>query len=74
MKVSGPSIKNWKCEKNKKYCYEPLPPLSSSEREREGGGRQGGREGERERELEPTTLFYKDCSLGSVKNLTTSPC
>ena len=20
------------------------------------------------------TLFYKDCSLGSVKNLTTSPC
>ena len=20
------------------------------------------------------TLFYKDCSLGSVRNLTTSPC
>ena len=34
---------------------------------------------ERERERENSnsnmkTLFYKDCSLGSVKNLTTSPC
>ena len=28
---------------------------------------------ERERE-NSKTLFYKDCSLGSVKNLTTSPC
>ena len=25
-------------------------------------------------ELNSKTLFYKDCSLGSVKNLTTSPC
>ena len=31
----------------------------------EGGGRErGGRERERER-----TLYYKDCSLGSAKNL-----
>ena len=32
---------------------------------------------ERERERENSnskTLFYKDCSLGSVKNLTISPC
>ena len=40
---------------------------------REGGrgGREGGREGgERERENSNSkTLFYKDCSLGSVKNL-----
>ena len=28
---------------------------------------------ERERESSKT-LFYKNCSLGSVKNLTTSPC
>ena len=33
---------------------------------------QAGRE--RERELNSKTLFYKDCSLGSVKNLTASPC
>ena len=34
-----------------------------------------GRERERERENSNSkTLFYKDCSLGSVKNLTTSPC
>ena len=37
--------------------------------ETEVGG--GGSKSEREREK---TLFYKDCSLGSVKNLTTSPC
>ena len=30
---------------------------------------------QRERERENSkTLSYKDCSLGSVKNLTTSPC
>ena len=29
---------------------------------------------ERERERDSKTSFYKDCSLGSVKNLTTSPC
>ena len=32
--------------------------------------REGGGEGERERENSNSkTLFYKDCSLGSVKNL-----
>ena len=38
-----------------------------------GGMREGGeRGGERERENSNSkTLFYKDCSLGSVKNLTT---
>ena len=37
-------------------------------------GRQSKR-GRRERERENSnTLFYKDYSLGSVKNLTTSPC
>ena len=46
------------------------------ERERE---RERDRESERERERErensnSKTLFYKDCSLVSVKNLTTSPC
>ena len=38
---------------------------------KEGRGREGGR-GEREREREREnlkTLFYKDCSLGSVKNI-----
>ena len=30
------------------------------------------RERERERENSNSALFYKDCSLGSVKNLTTS--
>ena len=30
--------------------------------------RQGGRDSNSK------TLFYKDCSLGSVKNLTPSPC
>ena len=49
------------------------PPQRSSlcktEREREGGReRERGREGEREN-LNSKTLFYKDCSLGSVKNL-----
>ena len=47
-------------------------------RERERGGwgvGKGGRGRERERENSNSkTLFYKDCSLGSVKNLTTSPC
>ena len=34
-----------------------------------------GNSGEREREKSNlNTLLYKDCSLGSVKNLTTSPC
>ena len=33
------------------------------------------RETEREKERENTNiLFDKDCSLGSVKNLTNSPC
>ena len=50
----------------------------------EGGGREGGREREREGRREgrreggnsnSKSLFYKDWSLGSVKNLsTTSPC
>ena len=54
------------------------------EKEREGGERERGREGgQRETERvvsrensnsNSKTLFYKDCSLGSVKNLTTSPC
>ena len=39
-------------------------------RERERGG---GREREKENS-NSKTLFYKDCSSGSVKNLTTSPC
>ena len=47
------------------------------ERERERGGRE--RETDRQRQRENSnsnwkTLFYKDCSLGSVKNLTTNPC
>ena len=29
---------------------------------------------ELELELENFKIFYKDCSLGSVKNLTASPC
>ena len=44
------------------------------ERERERRERERGeRREERERE-NSKTLFDKDCSLGSVKNLTTSPC
>ena len=35
--------------------------------------RQTDREGHRENS-NSKTLFYKDCSLGSFKNLTTSPC
>ena len=35
--------------------------MHTTEREREGGG--GGRGGD------SNTLFYKDCSLGLVKNL-----
>ena len=42
-------------------------------RERGGGGERGGREGEggeREGERENSkTLFYRDCSLSSIKNL-----
>ena len=48
--------------------------MSARRRERGGGG---GMERGRELKLEnfiSKTLFYKDCSLGSVKNLTTSPC
>ena len=62
------------------FCLSPpIPPKQSlhtdttvmtcfilereRERGREGGG---GREGERE---STETLFYNDCSLGSVKNL-----
>ena len=41
------------------YCWT-LP-------ERGGGGRGGERENSK-------TLFYKSCSLGLVKNLTTSAC
>ena len=40
-------------------------------------GRQAGRQTDTDRATENSnskTLFYKDCSLGSVKNLTTSPC
>ena len=41
--------------------------LFCGERERRGGGGGGG---ERERENSNSkTLLYKDCSLGSVKNL-----
>ena len=39
----------------------------------EGGRERGGEEREREVERENSnskTLFYEDCSLGSVKNLT----
>ena len=43
-------------------------PVDSTQRESE---RQTDRELELELELEN---FQKDCSLGSVKNLTTSPC
>ena len=40
-----------------------------------GGGGERERDWERERERENSkTLFHKDCSLGSVKNLTTNPC
>ena len=43
-------------------------------REREGGEREREREREGERERENSkTLFFKNCSLGSVKNLTTNP-
>ena len=48
-----------------------IKKASERERGREGGGRE--REGENSN-LNSKTLFYKDCSLGSVKNLTTSPC
>ena len=54
--------------------------LLPRQREGEVGQRERERgEGEREREREDSnsnskTLFYKDCRLGSVKNLTTSPC
>ena len=46
---------------------------------REGGGGGGGRAGERGGERgggdsNSKTSFCKNCSLGSVKNLTTSPC
>ena len=45
--------------------YEPLvQPMGTGKRE---GGRDGERERERERERE--SLFYKDCSFGSVGNL-----
>ena len=37
-----------------------------------GGRRESERERERERE-NSKTLFFKNCSLGSVKNLTTNP-
>ena len=40
------------------------------EREGEGGGG-GGREREKSNSK---ILFYKDCSLGLVRNLTTNPC
>ena len=46
----------------------------------EGEGKEGEceraseRERERERERDSKTLFDKDCSFGSVKILTTSPC
>ena len=46
---------------------------TGGERERERERERGERERERERErLE--NFIYKDCSLGSVKNLTASPC
>ena len=52
--------------------------MRERERERErllegGGGKEGetemGWEREREREIELENFIYKDCSLGSVKNL-----
>ena len=48
-------------------------------RAKEGGGRETDRliETHKERNTHrenSKTLFYKDCSFGSVKNLTTSPC
>ena len=44
-----------------------------AEREREGVEREGGGR-EKGGDSNSKTKFYKDCSLGSVKNLTTSPC
>ena len=51
---------------------QPVFHFNKREREREGergglGGREG-REGEKSNS-NSKTLFYKDCSLGSVKNL-----
>ena len=51
--------------------------LESVKGREKGKGGEGGRERERKTERgnsNSKTLFYKDCSLGSVKNLTTGPC
>ena len=60
------------------YLHRHTHRVSESERERERGRGGGGGQTERQTDRENSnskTLFYKDCSLGSVKNcLTTSPC
>ena len=41
--------------------------LESAKGREKGKGGEGGNSNSK-------TLFYKDCSLGSIKNLTTGPC
>ena len=63
-----------------KHSYTKMPVCVYFSGTSWGGGGGGGekkkrRRKKRERESSNSqTLFYKDCSLGSVKNLTTSPC
>ena len=67
--LAGP-LSKWKLVLGPSMCTK-TKPTNNREREREGGGR----EGERERENSNSnskTLFYKDCSLGSVKNLSSN--
>ena len=46
---------------------------ASKGREREEKKKEKKRDRERKENLNSKTLFYKNCSLGSVANLTTSP-
>ena len=67
-----PFVVGERTQRERERERERIPFVVGERTEREIIPFVAGERTERERELE--TLFYKDCSLGSVKNLTTSPC
>ena len=50
------------------------PELERAEFVAVGITREAAKIGNKNSNSNSNTLFYKDCSLGSAKNLTTSPC
>ena len=64
------------CNNGHFYVKQQTKNKQISQRERERTREQTNKQNKTKTKQNSNskTLFYKDCSLGSVKNLTTSPC